>query len=202
MEIPIRAKVICKDGPCGQVVNIILKPVKEVVTHVVVMNDSYPATKYLVPIGHIAQSEPETITLSCPRQELMKMPIFDELQFVPVKWGKYAGKHYMVLPYFAPDGPYIRIEKEHIPASELVIRRGADVEATDGHIGRVDEFLINPENERITHLVLREGHLWGKKDISIPVSKIDHYQDNIVFLTLTRKEVEELPLISIRHPGR
>ena len=55
---------------------------------------------------------------------------------------------------------------------ELAVRRGSRVRATDGDVGRVDEFLVDRETAHITHLVLREGHLWGQKDVLIPVSEI------------------------------
>jgi hypothetical protein len=48
---------------------------------------------------------------------------------------------------------------EHTPAGEIAIRRKAGIEASDGPAGRVGEFLTNPENERISHIVMREGHL-------------------------------------------
>ena len=48
---------------------------------------------------------------------------------------------------------------------------GASVEATDGQVGRVQEFVIDPQNNRVTHLVLHEGHLWGKKDVTIPLDR-------------------------------
>lgn len=35
--------------------------------------------------------------------------------------------------------------------------------------------------EIITHLVLRESHLWGQKDVTIPVSEIDRMEDNVVY---------------------
>jgi NAD(P)-dependent dehydrogenase (short-subunit alcohol dehydrogenase family) len=63
----------------------------------------------------------------------------------------------------------------------------------------VDEFLINPSNDQITHLVMREGHLWGKKDVTIPVSQIDHYEDNTVYLKLTKEDIEKLPSIPVQH---
>ncbi len=69
----------------------------------------------------------------------------------------------MLWPYVTPEAYDITLENEHIPVDELAIRRGASVEATDDRLGRVDEFLINPINDTITHLVLREGHLWGQK---------------------------------------
>jgi hypothetical protein len=61
----------------------------------------------------------------------------------------------------------------------------------------VDEFLINPDNDRITHLIMREGHLWGQKDVTIPVSPIDHYKDGTVYLKLRKKAIEKLPTIPV-----
>jgi hypothetical protein len=104
----------------------------------------------------------------------------------------------MMWPYFAPAGSAITLEKEHIPADELVIRRGAGVEATDGHVGRVDEFVINPHSDRITHLVMREGHLWGQKDVTIPVSQIDHYEGGAVYLKLNKQDIEKLPTVPVQ----
>jgi len=59
-----------------------------------------------------------------------------------------------------------------IPADELAVRCSAWVEATDRLVGRVDEFLVDRESDHITHLVLREGHLWGRKDVGTPISEI------------------------------
>jgi sporulation protein YlmC with PRC-barrel domain len=36
----------------------------------------------------------------------------------------------------------------------------------------VDEFVVNPKNGHITHLVMREGHLWGQKDVIIPLALV------------------------------
>ena len=90
------------------------------------------------------------------------------------------------------------LEHEHIPVGEVAIRRGTSVEATDGRIGKVDEFLVHPENDVITHLVLREGHLWGKKDVTIPVSEIDKIAEEAVYLKLDKKAVEALPTVPVR----
>jgi sporulation protein YlmC with PRC-barrel domain len=125
------------------------------------------------------------------------MPVFEKEHFIA---SNFAGEmsQSLLWPFSTPEASFIRVEEEHIPANELAIRRGANVEATDGHVGRVDEFLINPENEGITHLILREGHLWGHKDVSIPVGQIDHYQDNTVYLKMDKHRIEALPAIPIR----
>ena len=199
MDISINAKVSCLDGPFGQSTCVILKPTTGEITHLVVINEPFPGTEYLVSIDAIAESTPDQIRLNCSRNELLKMPIFDKMEFVPSDLTGFVGSPYMMWPFYAPAAAYITIEKEHIPAGELTMRRGTRVEATDGHVGRVDEFLIDPNNDHITHLVMREGHLWGQKDVTIPVSQIDHYQGNTVFLKLTKQDIEKLPGIPIRH---
>jgi sporulation protein YlmC with PRC-barrel domain len=89
------------------------------------------------------------------------------------------------------------IEHLHIPSGELAMRRGARVQATDGRVGQVDEFLVNPVNGYITHLVLREGHLWGQKDVTIPVSQIERIEENAVYLKLDKHSIEALPAVPV-----
>jgi hypothetical protein len=60
---------------------------------------------------------------------------------------------------------------------------------------------VNPENEHITHLVMREGHLWGQKDIAIPVSEIDRAGASAVHLKLSKNDIEALPAIAVRRWG-
>ncbi len=199
MDIPLNAKVSCLDGPCGQSTYLVLMPTNEEITHVVVSVGSFPGTEYLVPIDRIAESTPESISLNCTREELSKLAIFNQLEFFPSDSQETHTKSYVFWPFVVPDSNGITLENEHIPANELAIRRGANVEATDGRVGRVDEFLINPEDNTITHLVLREGHLWGQKNITIPLSQIDHIEENTVWLKLDKQSIETLPAIPIHH---
>jgi hypothetical protein len=126
------------------------------------------------------------------------MPAFDQIQFIPSDVTGFVGGSFVMWPYYIPQATPIRLEKEHIPADELTIRRTDRVEAMDGHIGRVDGFVVNPENDHITHLLLQEGHLWGKKEVAIPVGAIDRYQDGTVFLKISKQEIEGLPPLSLK----
>ena len=199
MDISIDAKVNCSDGPCGQSILVILKPTTQEITHLVISNQSIPETEYLVPIDHIAESTPDKIRLNCSIEELSQLPVFARSEFIPSDLIGFPGSSYMMWPYYVPLASYITPEQEHIPAGELTIRRGVRVEAVDGHAGHVDEFLINPVNDHITHLMMREGHLWGQKDVTIPMSQIDHFADNTVYLKLNKQEIEELPTIPVQH---
>jgi len=201
MDIPINAKVSCSDGPCGESTRVLLKPTTEEITDLVVeSNESFPETEYMVSINMVIEGTPDQIRLNCSSDELSKMPVFDKVDFVPSLAG-YIGSPYMIWPFYAHKAFDITLVKEHIPADELTIQRGARVKATDGYVGRVDEFLIDPGVGCITHLVMREGHLWGQKDVTIPVSQIDHYEDNIVYLNLNKPAIEKLPYIPVRRRG-
>jgi hypothetical protein len=62
----------------------------------------------------------------------------------------------------------------------------------------VDEFLIDPASGHISHLILKEGYLWGQKDVTIPVSQIDQVEAGTVRLKLSRNQVRALPAIPVR----
>jgi sporulation protein YlmC with PRC-barrel domain len=207
MDIPVGVEVHCRDGLCGRSTYVLIDPVRKEVTHLVVKEAASPHEERLVPIEAISETAPDVILLRRSRDELSEMDPFvqteyireemSDLNYVPSRWMGVGS--YLVWPYAVPDWTHtVAVEHRHIPLGELAIRRGTVVEATDGRAGHVDEFLVDPENEHITHIVMREGHLWGKKDISIPVSEIDHIEEDVVFLRLNKSEVEALPAIPVR----
>lgn len=197
MDIPVHAEVQCADGPCGRSTYIILNPTTDQLTHLVVKHEQPPHAEWLVPIEQVEEATPDLIRLRCTGNELEEMEPFIETEFIRVTVPEYASDSYMAWPYVIPKTVTRTVKHEHIPPGELAVRRGARVEATDGHAGRVDEFLVNPSDCHITHLVLREGHLWGQKDVAIPVSEIGYIEENTVYLKLDKHSIEALPTIPI-----
>jgi uncharacterized protein YrrD len=102
----------------------------------------------------------------------------------------------MLWPFMVADNRTITFHREQVPAGELAIHSGALVYAMDGKVGQVDEFIFEADSDHITHLVLREGHLWGKKDIAIPVESIQSIQEDAVYLKMTKKSIENLPALN------
>jgi sporulation protein YlmC with PRC-barrel domain len=198
MDIPVNVEVHCTDGPYGRSTYIILNPTTRRVTHLVVQEKRFPHAEYLVPIDDVVEATPHLIRLRCTGHELKEFEPFIETEFVSSNFAEYAGDPYMTWPYVIPEAETLPVEHARIPPGELAIRRGAQVEATDGHVGRVDEFLVEPKNGDITHLVLREGHLWGQKDVTISVSQIDRIEEDTVYLKLDKHSIEMLPTIRVR----
>lgn len=201
MDIPVNAEVACVDGVCGQSTYVIINPISRQVTHVVVKQKEGLHTEHLVPLGLVAGTTHDLIRLRCTTDELAKIEPFTETEYVQERIPDvdYMEDAYLVWPYHIPElNTTIPITHQRIPHGELAVHRGARVEATDGHVGRVDEFLVDPVDTHITHLVLREGHLWGQKDVTIPVSQIDRIEEDTVYLKLDKHSVEALPAIPIR----
>jgi hypothetical protein len=200
MEIPLNAQVECTDGTCGSSEYVLIYPLNNQVTHLVVKEDSSPNKEYIVPVDFVTKTIAETIQLRCSKAELKKMHPFMRTSFIEEKISTmnpgYAGE--MIASYYLPYVTFERtvevaVEHQQIPLGELALSRGTRVEATDGYVGKIDEFVVNPENDHITHLVMREGHLWGKKDVIIPLSAMGNKHDDTVYLKLDKHQIEALP---------
>ena len=88
---------------------------------------------------------------------------------------------------------------EAVPRGEVTIRRGDSVRATDGEVGKIAGLVIGTPAGEITHVLLQEGHLWGKRDVSIPIHSVTRV-GGVVEVNLSKHELAELPSIDIDHP--
>jgi sporulation protein YlmC with PRC-barrel domain len=73
-----------------------------------------------------------------------------------------------------------------------------DVLTGEGKVGTVDELVVDPDSGNITHLLMRKGHLWGKKDVAIPVTAIDLVDDEEVYLKIDKEAVGALPAVPVK----
>jgi hypothetical protein len=206
MEIPLNVQVECTDGVCGRSAFVLIDPIADQVTHLVVKEDA-SNKEYIVPVDFIAETVTDSIRLRCDRAKLEKMHPFIKTKFIEEKvpnsnfgsGGTYGLGSYYYLPYVNSETPiYEAVEQKQIPPGELAVSRGTRVEATDGFVGKVDEFVVNPKNGHITHLVMHEGHLWGRKDVIIPVSAMGDTHDDTVFLNLDKHQIESLPIFPLK----
>jgi len=207
MEIPLNAQVECTDGVCGHSVYVLVDPLVDKVISLVVKETSSPNTEYIVPVDVISATIADTIQLRCSKAELEKMNPFVQTEYIAEKLpdrdfmyagGVYGMGSYYYLPYVTPEVTVqVPVEHRQIPLGELAIQRGTRVEATDGYVGKVDEFVVNPKNSHITHVVMREGHLWGKKDVIIPISAMGETSEDTVVLKLDKHQVESLPTFPV-----
>ena len=83
-----------------------------------------------------------------------------------------------------------------LPPGEIGIGRGEPVQASDGEIGKVEGLVVDSARGHVTHLLLQEGHLWGRKQVAIPIGTVEKIGEDIT-VKLTKHEIEALPAIGV-----
>ncbi len=206
MELALNAQVNCTDCPMGQVTRLIINPVSQKITHIVATEKGDKGEEYLIPADLITDCNEKEVQLSLTEIEFFLQKPFIEYELVPLEEDDSVGTSGIVAwPYAtSPDHRAGYEPVEQIPHGELAVKRGYEVKATDGRVGTVSGFIINPDSDAITHLVVHEKHLsWkevlhSKKYDAVPVSEIDRVDadNNTVYLKLDKKAVKGLTAVS------
>lgn len=207
ITLVIGNEALCSDGYRGEVRAVVIDPAARAVTHLVVEPDGRVGLARLVPLDLVDAASGQ-IRLRCTETEFKNLDAAEETlaefavgQTVPVQ---------LLAPGWrgtgepAEDGSEIlRIpEKETIdvvPEGEVEEHGGDRVHAADGDAGQVRAFRIDPATGRLTHVLVREGHAWGRKDVAVPFDTVTGF-DGGISLSLTRDQVRELPSVDIGRP--
>ena len=199
MEFPLDVDVHCSDGHCGRSTHIILNPVTETVTHIVVQEKS-SAVERLVSIKLVSNTAAEVILLSCTKEEFAKLEPFNQPDFIYTDLPQHATDPNLTLlwPFVVPVKRIVDDKIRRIPPGELAVRRGTRVRAIDGWVGKVDEFIVGPVSGNITHLCLRKGHPWKERDICIPLSQIERIEEKVVYLNVDKKDIASMPSVPVK----
>lgn len=200
MEIPLGVQVHCTDGRCGRSTYIIVNPTNDEITHLVVRERQPSRIEHLVPISWVKSTAAEVIMLDHTKEEFLNLEQFNQQEFIYTDLPHHATDPKLTLlwPYAVPAKRVVDSQIRPIPPGQLAVRRGARIRAIDGPVGKIDEFIVDPETCFITHLVLREGNLLGKKYVTIPISEIDKIEEKIVHLKIDKKQVAEMPTIQVK----
>ena len=204
----IGSTVKCTDGVCGKLTSVVVDPIARAVTHLVVEPEHRWGLGRLVPLDLVAASN-ATVVLRCTRAQFDGLDGAEETQFLTgegTEWG-YEGK-VLSWPYY-PLGEFGGLDDyggnapqpivyEKLPLGEVAVHRGDALHATDGEIGRVKGLVIDPKDNHVSHLLLQEGHLWGRKEVAIPITDVASVNDGIR-LKISKDQVSHLPPVDFEH---
>lgn len=212
----IGAEVGCRDGVCGTLSRVIIDPVARSLAHLVVQPEDKTEPARLVSASLLDCDAPD-IKLRCDKAHFAALEQAVETEFVdlgtggaPPRPGESGWMPHatvtggvgggMMLPGMLPDARGVaepwEVTRERIPAGTVQVRRGERVHALDGDIGRVRGLVIDPDSRHVTHVLLDEGHLWGKKEVAIPIGAVTTVVDGIR-LSLTKDDVRDLPPVDL-----
>jgi sporulation protein YlmC with PRC-barrel domain len=217
-QFTIGTEAVCTDGVCGEVSRVVVDPVAQVVTHLVVEPKYRSGLGRLVPLDIVDAAEGK-IRLRCTTDEFEKLDRAEETQFLPGSSGGFGGYgpgQALTWPYYGLGTGMIGLDgglgmglgnsslpvvHDTVPLGEVAVRRGGQVHATDGDIGRVQGLVINSSDHHVTHVLLQEGHLWGRKDVAIPISAVTRVDEDGIALNISKEDVADLPDLEIEHPN-
>lgn len=222
-EFTIGSDVSCSDGACGELRRVVVDPVARALTHLVVEAKHRQGIGRLVPIDLVSSSGTE-IRLRCTTAQFDALEYAEETRFLPGAPGQWGYRQDQILsqPYYGLGmgvagagmggagmggagmmggigmgmGCPQPITSDRVPAGKVEVRRGEHVHATDGPVGKVQGLVVDPSDHHVTHVLLDEGHLWGKKRVAIPISAVTGV-DHGVALNLTKDEVGDLPPVDL-----
>jgi sporulation protein YlmC with PRC-barrel domain len=192
-EFTIGTQAHCSDGPAGKVTRIVFDRATRTVTHLAVEPKHHSAPARLVPLD-LADTIGSEIRLRCTLAEFGDLDRAEEVQMAEDFGPGHLGGADLATPLNETQVTDIAYE-DVVPPGETELHRGDNVQAVDGDIGQVQGVIIDRDDHRVTHVLLKEGHLWGRKEVAIPVSAITDVKYGIV-LNLTKKQVGDLPPLS------
>lgn len=218
MRLELGSPVNCTDGSFGELADVVIDPTKRRVTHLVVEPHGDHGQARLVPIELASTEEGESsaISLGCSLEKAGRLERVEEYAFLRLGESPDLGpgwdigiENVLAQPYYgygpglgydtvpAEYDPHVSMTYDRIPKGEVEIRRASEVTSADGHgLGKVDGFLVD-DDDAITHFVLERGHLWGRREVTIPIKAVASVHTDAVTLTLTKDEVGELPSVRV-----
>jgi sporulation protein YlmC with PRC-barrel domain len=207
--------VRCSDASLGELADVVIDPTKRRVTHLVVAPEAKQGLfgSRLIPIELASAEEAgQEIRLDCGIEDVRKLEPVEEVTYLRLgafpledpEWDMGVSDA-LALPYYGLGEPAltnyagdVEMTYDRIPKDEVEIRRASIVTSSDEHdLGRVEAFILDDE-DHVTHLVLEHGHLWGRKDVTIPVGAVSKIETDRVFVGLTKDEVAALPTVHVK----
>jgi hypothetical protein len=93
----------------------------------------------------------------------------------------------------AATGPKTERADAHLRSTLAV--NGYHLQATDGIVGHVCDFLMDDKSWAINQLVVKTGHRFTGKEVQLPMSQVERisYQESTVFVKLTKEALEKSP---------
>ena len=224
MRLEIGNRVRCTDAVYGELTDIVIDPLEKRVTHLVVRPEHDEGEARLVPIrlANRRDDGPREIELECTLDEAKRFESVHEAAYL--RLGESPAKDpdwdvgvadVLALPYYAglgyagsdtgpfPDqlDPNVTLLYDRVPKGEVEVRRASAVISVDGYsLGEVDGFVVDAD-EHITHFVLERGHLWGRKEVTIPIGAVAKVESDTVHVALSKDEVGALPAVRVGRHG-
>jgi sporulation protein YlmC with PRC-barrel domain len=214
VRLELGKPVRCSDDELGTLADVVIDPTTKRITHLVVdpSHEDFAGAR-LVPVDLAKAGDDDStgISLSCTVAEAGQLP--DVHEFAYLRLGEFpvddpdwdvGVQDVLATPYYESTGlgyagelpANVGVTYDRVPKGEVEIRRSSAVFSGDQHhLGHVDGFVV--EEDHVTHVVLERGHLWGRREVTIPIGAVAKVENDAVTLSLSKDEVGDLPAVRV-----
>jgi sporulation protein YlmC with PRC-barrel domain len=213
MRLELGKSVRCTDELFGELEDVVIDPIAKQVTHLVVKPKHGDEIARLVPIELVETGgeDAKEIRLRCTAEDVRRLEHVQEFAYLRLGQTPTSDPDWdvgvqdvLALPYY--EGSEIvgyggglgdaGVTFDRVPKGDVEIRRRSTVAASDDqYLGTVDGFVV--DDSHITHFVLEQGHLFGKREITIPIGAVAKVESDAISLSLSKAQVEELPAVRV-----
>ena len=209
MQFTNGATVSLADGSeAGHITHVVLDPLHQTVTHVVVRQGSLFAEDRVIPVHLFATANPEEVMLHTSLSQLEALPSLRQPHYFAVdkattraaylpdgrgEWHLASSLEHNVNEMEWVEIQCVETEKQNIPPGTVALAGGARVFSADHqHVGNVEIVLTRPNTEDVSHVVIVSG-LGSQGRRIVPTSWFQFIEANAIDLGVNASRLEALP---------
>jgi len=204
MNLALGTTVRCSDGAVRELADIVVDGPGRRVTHLVVQPKRQHEEARLVSLELVGEDANGGVSLFCTAETLDGLERVREYAYLPAgqqpednpQWDV-GVEDVLVVPSVEPLDmaepeldPNVNLMYDRVPKGEVELRLTSSVYSKDEHrLGSVNGVVVD-EDGVITMLALQRGHLWWRREISVPVDAIASLENDVVTLAVEKSELK------------
>jgi uncharacterized protein YrrD len=204
MNLALGTTVRCSDGAVRELADIVVDGPGRRVTHLVVQPKRQHEEARLVSLELVGEEANGGVSLFCTAETLDGLERVREYAYLPAgqqpednpQWDV-GVEDVLVVPSVEPLDmaepeldPNVNLMYDRVPKGEVELRLTSSVYSKDEHrLGSVNGVVVD-EDGVITMLELQRGHLWWRREMSVPVDAIASLENDVVTLAVDKNELK------------
>ena len=207
MNLSLGTTVRCSDGAVRELADIVVDGPGKRVTHLVVQPKRQHEEARLVPLELAGEDANGGVSLFCTAETLDGLERVREYAYLPAgqqpdenpQWDV-GVEDVLVVPSVEPLDmaepeldPNVNLMYDRVPKGEVELRVTSSVYSKDEHrVGSVNGVVVGDDGV-ISELTLQRGHLWWRRELSVPADAIASLENDIATLGVEKSELKRFP---------
>jgi hypothetical protein len=200
LQLLLDAGINSLDGTAGRIDSVIIHPLTNQLTHIGIAEAASPYLKRLVPLELVRTDNHGNNWLNCTTNQLHRLrPLLEFRDFHGNGLHlQYTTKMYNLWPQNIEHPLPVPVQMEKLAPEAVKIHSRNKVKMVHGVLGTASQFLVNPLTKKVTSLVVKRREWWNILRMVLPVSRVDHFAEDLVLLNLRKADLQEVPVIDLK----